>query len=80
MREVDCIVAAVLHDTSEDTATTPDELQELFGSRVRMLVEEISDDKGLPKEERKRLQIEHASSLSNGAKQIKLADKIAKRL
>jgi guanosine-3',5'-bis(diphosphate) 3'-pyrophosphohydrolase len=79
VREVDCIVAAVLHDTIEDTATTPDELQEfpLFGSRVRMLVEEISDDKGLPKEERKRLQIEHASSLSNGAKQIKLADKIA---
>jgi guanosine-3',5'-bis(diphosphate) 3'-pyrophosphohydrolase len=41
-----------------------------------MLVEEVSDDKALPKAERKRLQIEHAPSLSEGAKQIKLADKI----
>ena len=77
VRDVDCIVAAILHDTIEDTATTPDELEELFGARVRMLVEEVTDDKGLPKAERKRLQIEHAPSLSEGAKQIKLADKIA---
>lgn len=77
VRDVDCIVAAVLHDTLEDTATTSDELQELFGTRVRMLVEEVTDDKSLPKAERKRLQIEHAPSLSAGAKQIKLADKIA---
>jgi len=77
VRDVDCIVAAILHDTIEDTATTPDELQELFGARVRTLVEEVTDDKSLPKAERKRLQIEHAPSLSEGAKQIKLADKIA---
>jgi guanosine-3',5'-bis(diphosphate) 3'-pyrophosphohydrolase len=77
VRDVDCIVAAILHDTLEDTATTPDELRELFGTRVCALVEEVTDDKGLTKEERKKLQIEHASSLSDGAKQIKLADKIA---
>jgi guanosine-3',5'-bis(diphosphate) 3'-pyrophosphohydrolase len=39
-------------------------------------VEEVSEDKSLPKEERKRLQIEHAQGLSPGAKQIKIADKI----
>ena len=41
-----------------------------------MLVEEVSDDKSLEKAERKRLQIDHTPSLSAGAKQIKLGDKI----
>jgi guanosine-3',5'-bis(diphosphate) 3'-pyrophosphohydrolase len=43
---------------------------------VRRLVEEVSDDKSLPKAERKRLQIEHGPTLSSGARQIKIADKI----
>lgn len=68
--------AAILHDTLEDTETTTGELDEEFGERVRRLVEEVTDDKRLPKEERKRLQIEHAPKLSIGARQIKLADKI----
>ncbi len=68
--------AAILHDTIEDTKTTTQELDEQFGQKVRLLVQEVTDDKSLPKEERKRLQVEHATHLSNGAKQIKLADKI----
>ncbi len=68
--------AAILHDTIEDTQTTPAELDERFGQEVRLLVQEVTDDKRLPKEERKRLQIEHAPHLSAGAKQIKMADKI----
>ena len=48
--------AAVLHDTVEDTQTTLDELEEHFGEEVRSLVNEVSDDKSLPKQERKRLQ------------------------
>ena len=68
--------AAILHDTIEDTQTTPQELDEQFGEDVRLLVEEVTDDKRLPKQERKRLQIEHAPHLSAGAKQIKMADKI----
>jgi len=71
------LCAALLHDTVEDTATTPDELEAAFGPRIRALVMEVTDDKGLPKAERKRLQIEHARTLSEGAKLIKLADKIA---
>ena len=71
------LVAAVLHDTIEDTRTTGAELEDLFGSDVRRLVEEVTDDKALPKTERKRLQVEHASALSDGAKLVKLADKIA---
>ncbi len=68
--------AAILHDTVEDTETTFDELERLFSREIRDLVSEVTDDKTLPKEDRKRLQIEHASHLSPKAKLIKLADKI----
>ena len=70
------LLAAVLHDTVEDTATTPSELEQAFGRDVRQLVEEMTDDKSLPKDVRKQLQIEHAPGLSSRAKQIKIADKI----
>ena len=68
---------AILHDTIEDTQTTPEELEEAFGPAVRAVVEEVTDDKTLHKLDRKRLQIEHARHLSDRAKQIKLADKIS---
>src|SRR5438270_4697478 len=70
------ICAALLHDTIEDTETTPEELEREFGKRVRDVVLEVTDDKLLPKKERKRLQIEHAPHLSRAAKLVKLADKI----
>ncbi len=73
----DVLIAAILHDTLEDTATTREELDAAFGPVVLQLVEEVSDDKSLPKAERKRLQIDHARLLSPGAALIKLADKIA---
>lgn len=77
VRDVDLLAAAILHDTIEDTETTPEELEAAFGARVRALVAEVTDDKRLPKEERKKLQIEHSPQLSREAKQIKLADKIS---
>ena len=40
------------------------------------LVAEVTDDKNLPKQERKNLQIEHAPHTSPRAKLIKLADKL----
>jgi guanosine-3',5'-bis(diphosphate) 3'-pyrophosphohydrolase len=70
------LVAAILHDTMEDTETTEQELIRLFGKDVADIVLEVTDDKSLPKAERKRLQIEHAPSLSRRAKLVKLADKI----
>lgn len=75
--ELNVLIAAVLHDTIEDTDTTPEELEAAFGAKVRALVEEVTDDKSLPKDVRKRLQIEHSPYLSPGAKLIKLADKIS---
>lgn len=77
VRDASVIIAALLHDTVEDTATTFAEIEQLFGPEVRSLVEEVTDDKSLPKAERKRLQASHAPHLSIGAKQIKFADKIS---
>ena len=71
------IAAALLHDTVEDTETTLDELEARFGTEVAGIVAEVSDDKALPKQERKRLQIVHAPHISPRAKLVKLADKIA---
>ena len=74
--DVEVLCAALLHDTVEDTATTHEELAAAFGERIAGIVAEVTDDKALPKAERKRLQIEHAAQLSPAARLVKLADKI----
>ena len=71
------IAAALLHDVVEDTGVTADELLERFGRDVTDLVLEVTDDKSLPKEERKRLQVVNAPKKSVRAQAIKLADKIS---
>jgi guanosine-3',5'-bis(diphosphate) 3'-pyrophosphohydrolase len=76
VRDAVTLAAAALHDTVEDTATRPEEIEALFGPAVRDLVLEVSDDKSLPKDVRKRLQVEHAAHKSTRAKMLKLADKI----
>ncbi len=70
------LIAALLHDTIEDTETSADEIESRFGSTVLALVLEVTDDKTLEKADRKRLQIEKAPTKSSLAKQLKLADKI----
>jgi len=74
--DIQVLVAAVLHDTLEDTQTTPAELREHFGEKIAAIVGEVTDDKNLLKAERKRLQIEHAATISREAKLVKLADKL----
>jgi guanosine-3',5'-bis(diphosphate) 3'-pyrophosphohydrolase len=75
VRDIHVLLAAILHDTLEDTDTRPEEIRHWFGEEVLSLVLEVSDDKSLPKQERKRLQIVRAPDKSYGAKLIKLADK-----
>ena len=77
VEDYDILIAAILHDTVEDTETTKEEIEKLFGERVAEMVLEVTDDKSLPKAERKQKQIEHAPHLSDGAKHIKLGDKIS---
>jgi len=74
--DVNAICGAILHDTIEDTETTAEELTINFGETISKIVQEVTDDKKLPKEVRKRLQIEHAPHASHQAKLVKLADKI----
>ncbi len=75
--DIEVICAALLHDTVEDTNTTPEELEREFGARVRAIVMQVTDDKALTKSERKRLQVDHATHISTEAKLVKLADKIS---
>lgn len=73
--DVNVICAALLHDTIEDTDTTPEELEQAFGVVIKNIVMEVTDDTLLPRADRKRLQIEHAAHVSDQAKLVKLADK-----
>jgi guanosine-3',5'-bis(diphosphate) 3'-pyrophosphohydrolase len=72
----DAIDAALLHDTIEDTGATKEDLHARFGDGVKDVVVAMSDDKSLPKAERKRLQIVHATDWNYSARLAEYADKI----
>jgi len=73
--DIAVVIAGLLHDTIEDTPTTFEELAQEFGQEVADLVAEVTDDKALPRAERKRLQVATAPHKSPRARMIKLADK-----
>lgn len=75
--EMATLQAAVLHDTLEDTDTTPEELEAHFGADVRRIVEEVTDPEDLPWRERKERQVQRAPALSHRAKLVRIADKIS---
>ncbi|XP_054466402.1 guanosine-3',5'-bis(diphosphate) 3'-pyrophosphohydrolase MESH1 [Anoplopoma fimbria] len=74
--DIEVLQAALLHDTVEDTDTSLEELEAKFGPVVARIVQEVTDDKSLNKQERKRQQVEHAPHCSRQAKLVKLADKL----
>ena len=69
------VVAALLHDTVEDTEVSQSDLQREFNEDIASLVMEVTDDKSLPMQKRKELQVKKASSKTDRAKILKLADK-----
>jgi (p)ppGpp synthase/HD superfamily hydrolase len=78
----EAILAGLLHDTVEDSDDDPEpitheRLVAEFGPIVAGLVAEATDDKSLPKEARKALQVKHARQKTPAAKMLKLADKIS---
>lgn len=77
VQDTPALMAAVLHDTVEDTNTTIQEIEEQFGKAVAGIVVEVTDDKSLSKLRRKQLQIEHAKTASYCARLVKIADKIS---
>ena len=76
-KDTNLIVAGLLHDCIEDQDVTYEDLEQRFGEDVAGLVREVTDDKSLPKAERKRLQIAETPHRSDRAKMLKLADKIS---
>jgi (p)ppGpp synthase/HD superfamily hydrolase len=75
--EPNVVIAALLHDAIEDQNVTSEMIASEFGKPVADIVAEVTVDKLLPKEDRKRLQIEIAPKKSREAKLVKLADKIS---
>jgi len=76
VRDLEVLQGALLHDTVEDTATSFEELESNFGTNVRKIVEQVTDDKSLSKDQRKLAQIEHAPHITTQAKLVKMADKL----
>jgi len=75
--DTNLVIAALLHDTIEDAGVTKEELEQAFGADVAELVAELTDDKTLPKAERKRLQVVNAPKKSVRAAVVKIADKMS---
>ncbi len=71
------VIGGLLHDTIEDAGVTRSEIAGRFGEEVAALVEEVTDDKSLPKHVRKSLQVEHAPRKSPRAQNLSTADKIS---
>jgi (p)ppGpp synthase/HD superfamily hydrolase len=70
-------VAGLLHDTVEDTGTALEEIRTRFGDEVAFVVAEVTDDKTLAREQRKRLLAETVGSKSERARLLKMADMTA---
>ncbi len=70
------LIAAVLHDVVEDTSVTAQEITERFGENISKIVLELTDDKSLTKDERKKQQLYSADQLSDSAKLVRISDKI----
>jgi (p)ppGpp synthase/HD superfamily hydrolase len=71
------ISAAFLHDTIEDTDTTHEDLEKMFGGLVASLVKELTSDKEKIKEVGKTDYLaQKMSTMSSWALVIKLADRL----
>lgn len=74
--EDDAVIAALLHDTLEDTDTRPEEIERAFGPRVLALVQAVSEPRGAPWKTRKETYLAQLKNASENALLISLADKI----
>lgn len=73
----DLISAALLHDTIEDTDTTEEDLEKMFGGLVSSLVKELSSDKEeIEKIGKKEYLAKKMTGMSSWGLVIKLADRL----
>ena len=73
--DTDLLIAGVLHDAVEDCGIALSDIAKQFGGGVASIVDEVTDDKSLPKLERKARQVAEAPHKSTSARLLKLADK-----
>ena len=76
----DEVAAAWLHDIIEDTNTTIEEIDELFGLEIAQLVDGLTDPpefSSLPLDVRKHQQAQRLLSKSKGVRRVKLCDQIS---
>lgn len=76
VRSVNVLIGALLHDTLEDTSTSENEIEELFGPRVLYTVKEVTNDPSLDSQENKQRQVDHAPTMSLDGQLVKLADRL----
>jgi (p)ppGpp synthase/HD superfamily hydrolase len=74
-KDPELVIAALLHDAVEDQEVPKWIIEQRWGKGVAALVVEVTDDKSLPADERKRRQVDEAPGKSPRAKLLKLADK-----
>ena len=74
------VQAAILHDVKEDTKISDEEISCATSNEVLVIVNELTnqtkDLKGIPRRDRKKLDWERLSKVSNSAKVIKMFDRI----
>lgn len=72
--DMEVIIAGVLHDTVEDTSATIEEIEDNFGKNIADIVNTLTETKGLPYIERKKLQAIRIKNASIKVKMVKCAD------
>src|ERR1700741_776758 len=70
IKDTATIVASILHDVVEDTATGIEEIEELFGKTIAQYVELLTKDPALPKRQRER---EYDEKLLNSPETVQIA-------
>lgn len=74
-QDEDVLIAALLHDVLEDTSTSPEEIESLFGHKVLSLVKDLTKPKEYPSRSMRNILTNMAlSKASDEVKLIKLAD------
>lgn len=71
------LISGLLHDIIEDTNYQIEDLLSEFGTNICNYVLECSDNKSIPKFERKLLQVAKVNFLKDESRLIKIADKIS---
>lgn len=72
----DVAIAALLHDTVEDTECLPEYIEDMFGEEVLKIVLELSEDKSLSKLERKKAYAKSVEFMSEAAVLVSYCDKL----